>query len=185
MAELSLIDVAAAQVTDGFTLSRHRGSVTVIQLVLLRLSNELAGQVEKKFLNVVRLFGWRLQVQHALSLGKVFSPLPEDLSLLCQIYFITYKNIQCPFVNNRGNKTKQKQTTSLACCSLTKQWWVFNEADENGEGYVHASMCGMHLRRLCVLKMTRIKINKSYQTMLMTKISMSYSSTKQSSYRLI
>lgn len=85
----------------------------------------------------------------------------------------------------QGKKTKQKQTTSLACCSLTKQWWVFNETDENGEGYVHASMCGMHLRRLCVLKMTRIKINKSHQTMLMTKISMSYSSTKQSSYRLI
>ena len=56
-AELSLIDAAAAQVTDGFTLAGHWGSVIVIQLVLLGLSNEFAGQVEEKFLNVVRLFG--------------------------------------------------------------------------------------------------------------------------------
>lgn len=38
-AELSLIEAAAGQVTDGFTLTGHWGSVIVIQLVLLGLSN--------------------------------------------------------------------------------------------------------------------------------------------------
>lgn len=90
-AELSLIEAAAAQVTDGFTLAGHRGSVIVIQLVLLGLSNEFAGQVEEKFLNIVGLFGRGLEIQHALSLGEVFSPLSENLSLLRQIYFITCK----------------------------------------------------------------------------------------------
>lgn len=57
IAELSLIEVAAAQVTDGFTLTGHWGSVIVVQLVLLGLSNEFAGQIKEKFLNIVRLFG--------------------------------------------------------------------------------------------------------------------------------
>lgn len=55
--ELSLIEAAAAQVTDGFTLSGHRGSVIVIELVLLGLSDEFTGQVEEKLLNIVGLFG--------------------------------------------------------------------------------------------------------------------------------
>lgn len=53
----SLNNTAAAQITDGFTLSRHRGSVIVVQLVLLGLPNEFTGQVEEKFLHIVRLFG--------------------------------------------------------------------------------------------------------------------------------
>lgn len=56
-AEPSLIDVAAGQVTDGFTLAGHWGIVIVIQLVLFGLSNEFAGQVQEKFLNIVGLFG--------------------------------------------------------------------------------------------------------------------------------
>lgn len=38
-AQLALIEAAAAQVADGFTLAGHWGSVIVIQLVLLGLSN--------------------------------------------------------------------------------------------------------------------------------------------------
>lgn len=52
-----LNDAAAAQITDGFTLSRHRGSVIVVKLVLLGLPNEFTGQVEEKFLHIVGLFG--------------------------------------------------------------------------------------------------------------------------------
>lgn len=55
--QLLLIKAAAAQVTDGFTLAGHRGSVTVIELVLLGLSDEFTGQVEEKFLHIVGLFG--------------------------------------------------------------------------------------------------------------------------------
>ena len=88
---LSLIEVAAAQVTDGFTLAGHWGSVIVVQLVLLGLPDEFAGQVEEKFLDIVGLFGRGLQIQHALRVSEVFGPLSENLSLLCQIYFITWK----------------------------------------------------------------------------------------------
>lgn len=88
-AELALIEAAAAQVTDGFTLSRHRGIVIVVQLVLLGLSDEFAGQIEEELLDIVGLFGRGLQIQHALSLSKVFSPLSENLSLLRQINFIS------------------------------------------------------------------------------------------------
>lgn len=84
-----LIDAAAAQVADGFTLAGHRGSVTVVQLVLLGLFYEFTGQVEEEFLHVVGLLGRGLQVEHALGLGKVFSPLPKNLPLLGQIYFVT------------------------------------------------------------------------------------------------
>lgn len=56
-AQLALIQVAAAQVTDGFTLARHWGSVIVIQLVLLGLSDEFAGQIQEQFLDIVGLFG--------------------------------------------------------------------------------------------------------------------------------
>lgn len=79
---LALIEAAAAQVIDGFTLSRHRGSVIVIQLVLLGLPDEFTRQIQEEFLNIVGLFGRGLQVQHALRVGKVFGPLSEDLSLL-------------------------------------------------------------------------------------------------------
>lgn len=88
-AELSLIDAAAAQVADGFTLAGHRGSVTVVQLVLLGLFYEFTGQVEEKFLDVVGLFGRGLQIEHALGLSEVFSPLSENLPLLGQVYLIT------------------------------------------------------------------------------------------------
>lgn len=88
-AELPLIQTAAVQITDGFTLAGHWGSVIVIELVLFGLSNELARQVEEKFLDVVGLFGRRLQVQHALSLSEIFSPLPENFSLVRQVDFIT------------------------------------------------------------------------------------------------
>lgn len=81
-AELPLIEAAAVQITDGFTLAGHRGSVIVVELVLLGFSDELARQVKEEFLDVVGLFGRRLQIEHALGLSKVFSPLPENFSLV-------------------------------------------------------------------------------------------------------
>lgn len=103
-----LIDTAAAQVADGFTLAGHWGSVIVVKLVLLGLFNEFTGQVEEEFLHVVGLFGRGLQVQHALGLGEVFSPLPENLPLLSQVYFITCQtktNRQSPCVTE-GRKSQ-------------------------------------------------------------------------------
>lgn len=105
-----LIDAAAAQVADGFTLAGHRGSVTVVQLVLLGLFYEFTGQVEEEFLHVVGLLGRGLQVEHALGLGKVFSPLPENLPLLGQIYFVTYRTKSSrlsPHVREKSLKQKQ------------------------------------------------------------------------------
>lgn len=124
--ELSLIDVAAAQVTDGFTLAGHRGSVVVIQFVLLGLANEFAGQVKEKFLNIVGLFGWGLQIEHALSLSEVFRPLPENLSLLCQIYLITWKETrqvrmqQVPCGERDGGLTEAGRCECACMCGTDK-----------------------------------------------------------------
>lgn len=100
----SLNDAAAAQITDGFTFSRHRGSVIVIKLVLLGLPNEFTCQVEEKFLHIVGLFGWGFQVQHALRLSKVFSPLSDNLPLLCQVDFISCGKTQQPLVDRCNQK---------------------------------------------------------------------------------
>lgn len=109
-----LIDAAAAQVADGFTLAGHRGSVTVVQLVLLGLFYEFTGQVEEEFLHVVGLLGRGLQVEHALGLGKVLGPLPENLPLLGQIYFITWwteSSRLSPCVRREGGKSQERQTS--------------------------------------------------------------------------
>lgn len=115
-AELSLIDAAAAQVADGFTLAGHRGSVTVVQLVLLGLFYEFTGQVEEKFLDVVRLFGRGLQIEHALSLSEVFSPLSENLPLLGQVYLIT-----CQAQSARGSRGVRKRQERGFFAS---EWWL-------------------------------------------------------------
>lgn len=87
-----LVDVAAVQIADGFPLAEHGSRVTVIQLVLLGLPDKFARQVQEQLLHVVGLFGRRLQIQHALGLGEVFSPLPQNLPLFHQIYFVACRN---------------------------------------------------------------------------------------------
>lgn len=133
-AELVLIDAAAAQVADGFTLAKHRGSVTVVQLVLLGLFYEFTGQVEEEFLHVVGLFGRGLQVEHALGLGEVLSPLPENLPLLGQIYFITCRaesSRLSPRVRREGRKKS----------GTANKWWVRRAKAEVCKWAL--CMCGM------------------------------------------
>lgn len=135
--ELSLIEAAAAQITNSFTLAGHWGSVIVIKLVLLGLSDEFTGQVKEKFLNIVGLFGGGLQIQHALSLSEVFSPLSENLPLLRQVYFITCKTYNTAFTCQHV-----KPGENVASYITIRAVGAERMRQKDAEVYMCACMCG-------------------------------------------
>ena len=84
-----LVDTAAAQVADVLAFAQHGRGIAVVQLVLLGLPDQLAGQVQEELLHVVRLLGRGLKVHHALGLGKVLRPVSMHLPLLRQVDLVT------------------------------------------------------------------------------------------------